>query len=218
MKYNKFVLGAVLLLAIQFNLLAGPPDPKVMVPVTPPSDAGFYVEAGAGAFFSDADKGNTSQYSTNQKFERSCRTYTVTTVHTQHSSTSSDIGAVASLDGGYNFASIQTPYLGISLQPGVQIEGVYKTNNNYDGWAGLVNGTLGFRNSTIVTPYIGVGCGFEYTSGVETGLHPAVDGEFGLQEQVAQHWAIFEQYQCIVALAPTAIFQHDLEVGVRYSF
>ncbi len=182
--------------------------------VTPPSDGGFYVEGGAGAFASDASVNHPYTYDTTTK--RWCRTYT--TVHHASYSTSSDWGPLGSIGGGYNFGSIPAGSLPFSLQAGVQVQGLYKTNNNYDGWAGLVNGTLAFKNDSIVTPYIGIGGGFEYLSGYETGLHGAIDGEFGLQERIDRHWSVFEQYQCIDVLADTSVVQQNVEVGIVYNF
>jgi opacity protein-like surface antigen len=208
----------LLLLALTpvLSLRAGT-DMKEMVPpaVAPtPSDGGFYVAAAAGAFASDASVNHPYTFDTYVK--HCCRTYAVP--HHGSYSTSSDWGPIASLEGGYNFNSFPAGMLPFSLQAGIQIQGVYKSNNNYDAWAGLVNGTLAFKNDSIVTPYIGIGGGFEYLSGYETGLHGAIDGEFGLQERIDRHWSVFEQYQCIDVLADTSVLQHNIEVGVAYNF
>jgi hypothetical protein len=195
-------------------LNANPKDMKELLPPVVTSDAGFYASAEGGVFFSDASKTFNGSYDTTST--KCC--HTTTTAHSTHSSSGSDWGPLGGLNFGYNFSAIPVGFLSLSAQPGLQLEGLYKTNNNYDAWCGFANATLNIKNPSIVTPFVFVGGGFEYTSGVETGLHPAMDTGAGLNERISKNWSVYEEYKFIDAFADSQIQQHCVLVGVTHNF
>jgi len=226
MKLN--ITCALILAAIGTSAYAGTEtvDTKAMVtPTTPPSDAGFYVAALGGAQFS-TDYGDNKQTTNSKLFGLST---TTTEIH-------SNWGGVGGIKVGYNFNSFPVcDTMCLRLQPAVEAEALYIgdeshaadlagpgstehfTSNSGDFF---LNGILRFKNSSIVTPYIGIGAGLQYitthgtlpissvgllgpvtTTGLVTSdLDFAGQALFGLDFAVCNHVSIFTEYKFIDAI------------------
>ena len=226
-----FLMTAVLSTAIAFSAYAGT-DMKEMAAAaeTSPSDAGFYVAAYGGAqFFTDyVDPHQTVSCSGGETF-------------TTNNSIDSGWGGAAGLKGGYNFDSFPiADFMQLRLQPAVELEALWKgttstssfsgictcgcpidgtTNDSFNSAAGFVNGIVRFKNSSFVTPYIGIGAGAEYitihadvpthNSFTSTNTHiTGLDGSdldfacqalVGLDFAIADHYSIFMEYKFIDA-------------------
>jgi opacity protein-like surface antigen len=197
-------------------------DVKQVAPTTESSDAGFYVAAFGGVNF-DTWYGNNRQ--------------TISTPGGSTISTQSNIDSQWSGAGGvkigYNFETTHAGFL--LLQPAVELEGLYvgmdastATNvfatgaserfstNSADAF---LNGILRFKNSSIVTPYIGLGIGGQYLTqhaeittaggGSATGLDTsdfdfAAQGLFGIDVAITEHISLFTEYKFIEALGTDA--------------
>jgi opacity protein-like surface antigen len=179
------------------------------------SDAGFYVAVYGGAQF-DTDYGDNHQ------------TFGGASTHTP---IHSGWGGVGGIKGGYNFNSFPVGnFMSLRLQPALEAEALYIGDNSHSsgGFTGttgqnfssnsgdfFLNGILRFKNSSIVTPYIGVGAGVQYLTthgsfntvggGQVTGLDTddvdfAAQALFGLDVAVTSHISIFSEYKFIDAL------------------
>jgi opacity protein-like surface antigen len=197
-------------------------DVKQIAPAIQSSDAGFYVAALGGANF-DTWYGNKRQ--------------TISTAGGATASTQSEIdsdwGGVGGVKIGYNFESTHAGFL--LLQPAVELEGLYvgmdaSTASNVFGAGNserfstnsadmFLNGILRFKNSSIVTPYIGLGIGGQYLTehaevtraagGPVTGLDTsdfdfAVQGLFGIDVAITEHISLFTEYKFIDAFGTDA--------------
>jgi len=206
-------------------------DTKQMAQTTQ-SDAGFYVAALGGANF-DTDYGDKRQTVTGPDGLGTL---------TSHAGISSNYGGVAGLKAGYNFQSFPIAnFMSLRLQPAVEAEGLwintndntsrttlggpFNANQHFSTNSGdfFLNGILRFKNSSIVTPYIGVGAGLQYitTHGdadINVGSTPidhitglnGSDLDFagqalaGFDVALCQHVSLFTEYKFIDALGTDA--------------
>jgi opacity protein-like surface antigen len=198
-------------------------DTKQITQAAQESDNGFYIAAYGGANF-DTWYGDNRQ--------------TVTTGTGSTGSTNvplnSHWGGAGGLKIGYDFVSFDTGFLGMRLQPAVEVEGLYigedksHANNAFGGADSesistnsadfFLNGILRFKNNSIITPYVGIGIGGQYITehgqiagpgGNLTGLVTsdfdfAAQGLFGLDVQVCKHISIFSEYKFIDAFGTDA--------------
>ncbi len=255
---KRTLLSTAILAALTIPSFAGtdsapaPRDSKDMKDVkqvaTEQSDAGFYVAAYGGAQF-DTDYGNNHQ--------------TAGPLST-HSEIHSGWGGVGGIKGGYNFESHPLAnFMGLRLQPAIEAEALYIGDNSHTDGAFtpggntrfssnsadfFVNGILRFKNTSIVTPYIGIGVGVQYISthgdfsdaagdritGANTDdFDFAVQGLAGFDIAICNHISLFTEYKFIDALGtdgdassnlgtyhfkPDQIQQHLITAGVKYSF
>ena len=185
------------------------------------SDAGFYVAAYGGAQF-DTDYGNNRQTADGDLFGT---TGTGAKIN-------SGWGGAAGVKFGYKFESFPiSNFMSLRLQPAVEAEGLYIGDNSHaKDLAGpgssehfssnsgdfFINGILRFKNSTIVTPYVGVGAGLQYitthgdisipaagvnATGLDTSsLDFAAQALFGFDVAVTNHVTVFTEYKFIDAL------------------
>jgi opacity protein-like surface antigen len=204
-------------------------DTKEMMQIspTPRTDAGFYVAALGGSQFS-TNYGDNRQTEDDGIFGLSASS--TTKIH-------SDWGGVGGLKAGYNFNSFPVgTFMSLRLQPAVEAEALYIGDNSHvsdDTGPGsltrfssnsgdfFLNGILRFKNSTIVTPYIGIGAGLQYiTTHGESSIPPSApvpmgvigtgldtsdldfagQALFGLDFAVCQHVSIFTEYKFIDAI------------------
>ncbi|HEY0257291.1 MAG TPA: outer membrane beta-barrel protein [Candidatus Methylacidiphilales bacterium] len=220
------LLSAVLLTGLCVSAYAGV-DTKEMLKtsVTPRSDAGFYVAGYGGAQF-DTDYGNNRQ-----SFSGG-----VLGAGSSDAKVHSGWGAVGGLKAGYNFNSFPVwDRLSLRLQPAVEAEALYIGDHSRVsdfGAAGssehfrtnsgdfFINGILRFKNSSIVTPYVGVGVGLQYltthgninipVAGVSGNnvntddIDFAAQALFGIDVAVANHISVFTEYKFIDALGTDA--------------
>jgi opacity protein-like surface antigen len=200
------------------------------------SDAGFYIAALGGVNF-DTWYGNDKQ---------TFSTRTGSTVAST-SDINSQWGGVGGVKIGYNFQSTQAGFL--LLQPAVEVEGlwvgmdasssanVFVAGNNErfstNSADFFVNGILRFKNSSIVTPYIGIGVGLDYLTthgqitpsiagGPGTGLDTsdfdfAAQGLFGIDIAICQHISLFTEYKFIEAVGTDAK-NSNVGAGGTYRF
>jgi opacity protein-like surface antigen len=197
-------------------------DVKQVAPTIQQSDAGFYIAAFGGANF-DTWYGNDRQ--------------TLSTPGGSTVSSTSNInsqwGGAGGVKIGYNFQSTQAGFL--LLQPAVELEGLYvgmdaSSSANVFGTGNterfstnsgdvFINGILRFKNSSIVTPYIGLGIGGQYLTthgeitpaggGQVTGLDTsdfdfAAQGLFGIDVAITEHISLFTEYKFIEAIGTDA--------------
>jgi opacity protein-like surface antigen len=210
-------------------------DVKQAASTVQQSDAGFYIAAFGGANF-DTWYGNDRQ--------------TVTTLGGSTTSSESNInsqwGGAGGIKIGYNFQSTQAGFL--LLQPAVELEGLYVgmdassssnvfapgnserfSTNSADMF---INGILRFKNSSIVTPYIGLGVGGQYLTthgeitpavgGSVTGLDTsdfdfAAQGLFGIDVAITDHISLFTEYKFIEAVGTDAK-NANVGAGSTYRF
>ena len=197
-------------------------DVKQIAPTIQQSDAGFYIAAFGGANF-DTWYGNDRQTLSGPGGG------TVTS----SSNINSQWGGAGGVKIGYNFQSTQAGFL--LLQPAVELEGLYVgmdassssnvftpgsterfSTNSADMF---LNGILRFKNSSIVTPYIGLGVGGQYLTthgqitpaagGPTTGLDTsdfdfAAQGLFGIDVAITDHISLFTEYKFIEAIGTDA--------------
>jgi opacity protein-like surface antigen len=215
-------------------------DMKQMASET--SDAGFYVAAYGGAQFA-TNYGN--QLQTDDRSQQLI---------------SSGWGAVGGLKVGYNFESIPVNFMSLRLQPAVEAEGLYIGDNSHasnvfaasssehfstDSGDFFVNGIIRFKNSSIVTPYIGIGVGLQYFSmhaendvnvpgGGQFNFIPAhtvavtgvdandfdfaVQALFGLDVSICKHVSIFSEYKFVDAFNTDATCNNYGATGSTYHF
>jgi opacity protein-like surface antigen len=197
-------------------------DSKQIAPAPESSDAGFYVAAFGGVNF-DTWYGNNRQ---------TLSTAGGSTISSQ-SNIDSEWGGAGGVKIGYNFESTHAGFL--LLQPAVELEGLYigmdasKATNvfapgNSERFSTnsadmFVNGILRFKNSSIVTPYIGLGIGGQYLTqhaeitrtagGPFTGFDTsdfdfAAQGLFGIDVAITEHISLFTEYKFIEALGTDA--------------
>lgn len=196
-------------------------DMKQMAPASE-SDAGFYVAAYGGAQFY-TDYGDNRQ--------------TVSAggaTASSHEKIHSDWGGVGGIKAGYNFQSFPlTNFMDMRLQPAVEAEALYiglddshstgefapGLNSRFSSNSGdfFLNGILRFKNSSKVTPYIGIGAGLQYitTHGEISGGLPGTPSATGLDTSdldvagqallgfdvaVCKHFSIFTEYKFIDAI------------------
>ena len=185
------------------------------------SDAGFYVAGYGGAQFD-------TQYGDNRQTLSAAGTNRATNADIH-----SHWGGAGGIKAGYNFESF--PILStfnLRLQPAVEAEALYigdsshatnvfvpGRNEQFTSNSGdfFLNGILRFKNSSPVTPYLGVGAGLQYITthgtlnGGPPGLPPATgldtsdldfaaQGLFGLDVAVTNHISIFSEYKFIDAI------------------
>jgi opacity protein-like surface antigen len=239
------ILTVVLSTAAAFAAYAGTDMKEIAAPVIAPSDAGFYVAIYGGAQFA-TDYGNDRQtlsypggstVSSNDPFSSSwggaggikggynfesfpvCDTMSLRiqpaveaeALYLGASSTSGFNGKPESAQGV--FVNAPPPPIAVSAT----------THDSYNSAAWFINGILRFKNSSIVTPYIGLGVGGEYvtihgdaTTNIPgtptypgpthiTGLNGSdLDwaGQVlgGLDFAVANHFSIFTEYKFIDAI------------------
>jgi hypothetical protein len=198
-------------------------DTKGMMQTSPTlrSDAGFYVAVEGGAQFS-------TDYGDNKQTFSGPGGGTATTTTTIHS----NWGGVGGIRAGYMFNSFPVcDTMHLRLQPAVEAEALYigddshatdlagpGSSEHFTSNSGdfFLNGILRFKNSSIVTPYVGVGAGLQYltthgsiavpAAGVtDTGLDTS-DLDFagqaliGFDVAVCNHVSIFTEYKFIDAL------------------
>jgi opacity protein-like surface antigen len=192
----------------------------------PASDAGFYVGAYGGAQFS-TDYGDNKQTVTDGLFGFK---------DTTHQQIHSFWGGVGGIKAGYNFKSVPVcDTMSLRIQPAVEAEALYIgddshasdlafggstehfTSNSGDFF---LNGIVRFKNSSIVTPYIGIGAGLQYitthtqlsvpflpvtVTGLDTSdLDFAGQAMFGVDVAVAKHISVFSEYKFIDAIGTDA--------------
>jgi opacity protein-like surface antigen len=210
-------------------------DVKQIAPAIQPSDAGFYIAAFGGANF-DTWYGNKRQ---------SISTLTGSSA-TSQSEIDSGWGGAGGVKIGYNFQSTQAGFL--LLQPAVELEGLYvgmnastATNVFTPGTTEhfstnsadvFLNGILRFKNSSIVTPYIGLGVGGQYLTqhatltgaggakldGLDTSdFDFAVQGLFGIDVAITEHVSLFTEYKFIDAFGTDAK-NSNVGPGLTYRF
>jgi opacity protein-like surface antigen len=186
------------------------------------SDAGFYVAVYGGAQF-DTDYGNNRQ------------TITAGGTASTNQDIHSDWGGVGGIKAGYNFNSFPiADFMSLGLQPAVEAEALYIGDNSHasgtfapgnttsfssNSGDFFLNGILRFKNSSIVTPYVGIGAGLQYITthgtitvpgaapitGLDTSdLDFAAQALFGIDVAICQHVSIFSEYKFIDALGTDA--------------
>jgi opacity protein-like surface antigen len=216
------------------------------------SDAGFYVAAYGGAQF-DTDYGNNRQTVSGGGANIS----TGQEIH-------SGWGGVGGIKAGYNFDSHPLAnFMDLRLQPAVELEALYigdssSADGTFAPTAGerfttnsgdfFLNGILRFKNSSIVTPYVGAGIGLQYITthgqiagpgatltGLDTSdLDFAGQALVGFDVAICNHVSLFSEYKFIDALGtdghagtasnityrfkPDQIQQNLITAGVKYSF
>jgi len=222
------LLSALLLAAICSCAYAGTEtvDTKALVtPPLPPSDAGFYVAAFGGAQFSTSYGDNFQTINT-----------PLLGLSKTNQQIHSNWGGVGGLKAGYNFNSFPVcDTMCLRLQPAVEAEALYIGDDSHASdivGAGsserftsnsgdfFLNGILRFKNSSLVTPYIGIGAGLQYitthgtlpissvgffgpvtVTGLDTSdLDFAGQALFGLDFAVCNHVSIFTEYKFIDAI------------------
>jgi hypothetical protein len=188
---------------------------------TSESDAGFYVAAYGGAQFD-------TQYGDNRQ---------TVSAGGANLGTNADIhsgwGGAGGLKAGYNFDSFPIcDTMSLRLQPAVEAEALYIGDNSHatnvfvpgqnerfssNSGDFFLNGILRFKNSSIVTPYLGVGAGLQYitthgtldggppgnvpSTGLDTSdLDFAAQGLFGFDVAICNHISLFSEYKFIDAL------------------
>jgi outer membrane protein W len=224
------ILSAALLATLTLPAFAGtemaPKDMKDMKQMSQSeqSDAGFYVAAYGGAQFA-------SSFGDNRQTATAVSTGTT-------NSTNSDInsfwGGVGGIKAGYNFNSFALGMMHLRLQPAIEADGAYIGNNNIhasnsftpggnfkaslNSGAFFVNGILRLKNSSIFTPYVGVGIGCEYITehgevrnptAAATGLVTsdfdfAGEALFGIDVAVCKHISLFTEYKFVDAIGTDA--------------
>jgi hypothetical protein len=247
-------LSAITLPAVAGTDMAPSPsgkDMKDMKQVTQAcqSDSGFYVAALGGANFDTWAGDNRQTFSTPGG-----------TTFATNARLRSDWGAVGGAKVGYNFNSWQPGFMNLRLQPALEAEGLYIGDTERANFFGgseklstnsgdfFLNGILRFKNSSIVTPYVGVGAGLQYITthggittpgGQLTGLDTS-DLDFagqalvGFDIQVASHISLFSEYKFIDAIGtdgkasdvggttyrfkPDQMQQNLVTAGVKYTF
>lgn len=196
-------------------------DMKQMAPAT--SDAGFYVAAYGGAQF-DTDYGNNRETLSAGGGNVSA-----------HQKIHSSWGGVGGIKAGYNFESFPiSNFMSLRLQPAVEAEALYIGDNSHadsvftpgenmkfssNSGDFFLNGILRFKNSSIVTPYIGLGVGGQYLTqhatltgaggakldGLDTSdFDFAVQGLFGIDVAITEHVSLFTEYKFIDAFGTDA--------------
>lgn len=200
------------------------------------SDAGLYVAAYGGAQF-DTDYGNNRQTASDAFFGTG---QTNAKIH-------SNWGGVGGIKVGYKFESFPLAnFMNLRLQPAVEAEALYIGDDSFaNDLAGpsssehfstnsgdfFLNGILRFKNSSMVTPYIGAGPGLQYITthgqisapGVTaTGLDTsdvdfAAQALFGFDIAVCDHITLFTEYKFIDALG-TDGKSNNLPGGGEYRF
>lgn len=230
MKYT--LLTTALLAALTIPCIAGPDtaststrdgkdmkDVKQMAPANE-SDAGFYVAAYGGA-----------QFDTNYGDNRQTVTTATGSTETTNARIHSGWGGVGGIKGGYNFQSFDAGFLGVRLQPAVEAEALYIGNDSHsthtfaaadfghftsNSGDFFVNGILRFKNSSMVTPYVGIGAGLQYitthgtlvapggtlaATGLDTSdLDFAAQGLAGFDIALCNHISVFTEYKFIDAI------------------
>jgi len=229
----KLLATTVILAGICLSVRAGtdmasspPPDAKEMkgMNTLEPTDAGFYVAAAGGAQFS-TDYGDNRQSVSN-----AVGTFgTGAEIH-------SNWGGVGGVKVGYKFNSFPLcNYMSLRLQPAVEAEALYIGDDSHaSNLAGdgsyehfttnsgdfFLNGLLRFKNSSMVTPYLGVGVGLQYftthgyislpaagvtATGLDTSdLDFAAQALCGFDVAVTQRISLFTEYKFIDALGTNA--------------
>jgi len=193
-----------------------------------PSDAGFYVAAYGGAQF-------YTYYGNN----RQTLSFPDGSTISSNAAYTPNYGGVGGIKGGYNFESFPIcDTMSLRLQPAVEAEALYlgttstngftgplgtaaTTNDSFNSAAWFINGILRFKNSSIVTPYIGIGVGGEYLTihgdavtsfpgePHVTGLNGS-DVDFAAQAlggfdiAIVDHFSIFTEYKFIDAIGTNA--------------
>jgi opacity protein-like surface antigen len=248
-KMNKcFLMTAILSTAITFSAYAGTDMKQMQAPAAiSPSDAGFYVAAYGGAQF-DTGFGDNRQ-------TLSYHGENITSSNTIKGPPDWYWGGAGGIKGGYNFESFPIcDTMKIRLQPAVETEALWLSagskstftgpygssaadSNNFNSAAWFINGILRFKNSSIVTPYIGIGAGGQYLTigrgqastnipgySHVTGLNGS-DLDFagqalaGFDFAIADHWSIFTEYKFIDAIGTDAKTNNVAGVsGLTYRF
>ena len=252
---KRIVLSLSLLSALTLPALAGTDmaSAKDMKQVSSsqinPSDAGFYIAAFGGANFDTWYGDNRQTFSTPGG-----------STFGTHARIDSGWGGVGGIKVGYNFQSWAPGFMGLRLQPAVEAEAMYigdDTSANFFGGTEklstnsgdfFLNGILRFKNSSIVTPYLGVGAGLQYitthgdlttpafhATGLDTSdLDFAGQALVGFDVQICPHLSLFSEYKFIDALGtdgkasnvvgdtyrfkPDQLEQNLVTAGVKYSF
>jgi opacity protein-like surface antigen len=150
---------------------------------------------------------------------------------------------VGGIKAGYNFQSWSPGLFGLRLQPAVEAEAMYIGDSESANFFGgsekistnsadfFLNGILRFKNSSIVTPYLGVGAGLQYITthgdlsapgahltGLDTSdLDFAGQALAGFDVQIAPHLSLFSEYKFIDALG-TDGKSSNLPGGATYRF
>jgi len=227
------LFAALTLPSLAGTEMAPAPDSKdmKMTAEVRPSDAGIYVAVYGGANF-DTFYGNNRQ-----------TVDTPTTVASSNNDMNAGWGGVGGIKVGYAFDSIDAGMGSLRLQPAVEAEALYigtdrthvtdafvtPSDTRFSSNSGdfFINGILRFKNSSIVTPYIGLGVGLQYITthgeytdaialpnalGLPPGTHVhatgldtsdldfAGQGLFGLDIQICPHLSLFSEYKFIDAI------------------
>jgi opacity protein-like surface antigen len=177
----------------------------------------------------------------------------------------SDYGAVGGIKAGYNFDSFAiSDSMKMRLQPAVEAEALYlgtsstspfsgpagtsnfigfltpfstggTITNSFNSAAFFVNGILRLKNSSIFTPYIGLGIGAEYitihtditdnfpsnshlTGMNENDLDFAAQVLVGFDVAITKHFSLFTEYKFIDALGTDASTENVGSTGYTYGF
>jgi hypothetical protein len=210
-------------------------DMKQMAPANE-SDAGFYVAAYGGAQFS-------TDYGDNKETVSTPGGSTVTTNAGIHSRW----GGVGGLKAGYNFESFDAGFMGLRLQPAVEAEALYIGDSSHasdsfppgnsihfssNSGDFFLNGILRFKNSSIVTPYVGIGAGLQYftmhgqaalpggtlaATGLDgSDLDFAAQGLAGFDVAICKHLSLFTEYKFIDAIGTDAKSIDEGPTGSTY--
>jgi opacity protein-like surface antigen len=208
------------------NAKPDPKDMKGMTQLTPPPatcDSHYYVAAYGGAQFSTSYGNN--QQAINPAPDFGGKNLTNTTIH-------SNWGGVGGVKFGYAFCSQPVcNWMDLHWQPAVEADALYIGDNSHaTSFAGpgsqekfstnsgdfFINGILRLPNSTLVTPYFGVGAGMQYitthgtfwgpgnvvdATGVDTSdLDFAAQALAGFEFRLCGHLSCFTEYKFIDAL------------------
>jgi len=250
MQITKRLLTTVVLSTIALSAYAGTDTKDVKeLKTNSGSDAGFYVAVYGGSNFAQ-DYGNKRQVVTDAG-----------TNYTSSDPINSNWGGAGGIKAGYNFESFAVcDTMKLRLQPAVEAEALYlgttstssfagptdhvdgvffptnaAINTSYNSAAWFVNGILRFKNSSIVTPYIGIGAGGEYitTHGSATTNIPGYSNISGLNSSdvdfagqalggfdiaIAPHYSIFTEYKFIDAIGTDAKSANIGGTGMDYRF
>jgi hypothetical protein len=224
-------------------------DTKEMA-ITPElrSDAGFYVGVYGGAQFA-TDYGNQRQTFSGTPASAAAIGVPAGSNIIPSSSFDSGWGGAGGIKVGYNFESLEACE-GLRLQPAVEAEALYlgttstssggflgfngSDSTSYNSAAWFLNGILRFKNSSIFTPYIGLGAGGEYLTIHSDATVPTIGAHFtgitgsdvvfagqalaGFDISLATHWDIFTEYKFIDAVGTDIKVSNYGGTGLDYRF
>jgi len=234
------LITAALMLAISISAQAGTDskDMKEIAPVVAPTtDSAFYVAAYGGVNFSDS-YGNKHEV-----LSAGGANLDISPTHNHVG-----LGGVGGIKVGYQFDSYEITE-GFRLQPAVEGEAFYiggESEQNvlfgldhekysYNSADVFANGIVRFKiDGSPVTPYVGVGVGFQYLTVHGEGNLPllgakvtgfndecidfAAQGIAGLDFKICNHWTLFTEYKFVDAIGTDLTLPLAILPGVTYRF